>query len=218
MLTAHHIVRTRPRLIIAIVAGIVIGLATPTQWNPVTRLLAGWNVTVWFYLCLMGWLMIHANHARVREVAEQEDESAVVILAIMSVAAMVSIVAIFFELSAVKDLDFSGRMAHYAFTGATVFGSWCLVATLFTFHYARGYYQSPAERRALRFPDTNENLDYWDFLYFSFTIAVASQTSDVSVMTHSMRKTVLAQSILSFLFNVTILGLSVNIAASLVGS
>jgi uncharacterized membrane protein len=33
-----------------------------------------------------------------------------------------------------------------------------------------------------------------------------------------MRKTVLAQSILSFLFNVTILGLSVNIAASLVGS
>jgi uncharacterized membrane protein len=218
MLTAHHIVRTRPRLVIAIVAGIVIGLATPAQWNPVTRVLAGWNVTVWFYLFLMGWLMMRASHARVRMVAEQEDKSAVVILAIMSVAAMVSIAAIVFELSTVKDLVFSGRMAHYAFTGATVFGSWCLVATLFTFHYARGYYRSPAEQRALRFPDTNENLDYWDFLYFSFTIAVAAQTSDVSVMTRSMRKTVLAQSILSFLFNVTILGLSVNIAASLVGS
>jgi uncharacterized membrane protein len=33
-----------------------------------------------------------------------------------------------------------------------------------------------------------------------------------------MRKTVLAQSILSFLFNVAILGLSINIAASFVGS
>jgi uncharacterized membrane protein len=101
---------------------------------------------------------------------------------------------------------------------ATVFGSWCLVATLFTFHYARTYYRSPPEKRALGFPDKEENLDYWDFLYFSFTIAVAAQTSDVAVMSHSMRKTVLAQSILSFVFNFAILGLSINIAASLVGS
>ena len=217
MLTTHHIIRTRPRLAIAIVAGIVIGLATPSQWNPVTRALIGWNVTVWSYLCLMGWLMMHANHVRVRMIAEQEDKSAVVILSIMSVAAVVSIAAIVFELSTIKDLVFSGRMAHYLFTGTTVFGSWCLVATLFTFHYARSYYRSPAERRAFRFPDDDEDPDYWDFLYFSFTIAVAAQTSDVSVMTRSMRKTVLAQSILSFFFNVTILGLSINIAASLVG-
>jgi uncharacterized membrane protein len=218
MLTIRHIVRTRPRLVIAVIAGIVIGLATPSHWNPVTRALIGWNVTVWSYLCLMAWLMMRATHARVRMIADQEDRSAVMILAIMSVAAMVSIAAIVFELSTVKDLVFSSRMAHYLFTGATIFGSWCLVATLFTFHYARSYYRSPVERRALRFPENEENPDYWDFLYFSFTIAVAAQTSDVSVLTRSMRKTVLAQSILSFLFNVAILGLSINIAASLVGS
>jgi len=99
-----------------------------------------------------------------------------------------------------------------------LFGSWCLVATLFTFHYARTYYRSPTERRALRFPDDCASPDYWDFLYFSYTIAVAGQTSDISVMSRPMRKIVLAQSILSFLFNVAILGLSINIAASLVGS
>jgi uncharacterized membrane protein len=33
-----------------------------------------------------------------------------------------------------------------------------------------------------------------------------------------MRKVVLAQSILSFFFNVAVIGLSINIAASLVGS
>ena len=107
---------------------------------------------------------------------------------------------------------------HYAFTGATIFGSWCLLATVFTFHYARLFYLSPIEQRALRFPDNEENPDYWDFLYFSFTIAVAAQTSDVSAMSRLMRKTVLAQSTLSFLFNVAIIGLSINIAASLVGS
>jgi uncharacterized membrane protein len=218
MHSVHNIVRTHPRLLAAIVAGITVWLALPLQWTPVVRALIGWNVTVWLYLGLMGWLMMRASHFRVRSIAEQEDQGAVVILAIMSMAAIVSMIAIVFELSTVKGLPFSLRMAHYGFTGATVLGSWCLVATLFTFHYARIYYRSPIERRALSFPDKEENPDYWDFLYVSFTIAVAAQTSDVAIMSHSMRKTVLAQSILSFLFNVAILGLSINIAASLVGS
>lgn len=214
----HTIFRARPRLTSAIIAGIVVGLALPLQGDPVTRALIGWNITVWIYLFLMGWLMMRATHLRVRNLAEQEDKNAVVILSIMSIAAMVSIAAIILELTSIRNLSFSHRLAHYAFTGVTVLGSWCLVATLFTFHYARIYYRSPKERRALRFPDSEENLDYWDFLYFSFTIAVAAQTSDVTVISHSMRKTVLAQSILSFLFNVAILGLSINIAAGLVGS
>jgi uncharacterized membrane protein len=218
MCPIHNFVRTRPRLTSAIVAGMAVGLVLPWQWNPVTRALIGWNVTVWFYLCLMGWLMTRASHVRVRNIAEQEDRSAVVILAIMSIAAIVSIAAIILELSTVRGLPFGQRLAHYAFTGSTVLGSWCLVATLFTFHYARIYYRSPAERRALNFPDKEENLDYWDFLYFSFTIAVAAQTSDVTVMSRSMRKTVLAQSVLSFLFNIAILGLSINIAAGFLGN
>jgi uncharacterized membrane protein len=218
MLAVHKIVRTRPRLTSAVVAGVAVGLALPWQWNLVARVLIGWNVTVWLYLCLMAWLMMRASHVRVRQIAEQEDKSAVVILAIMSVAAIVSVAAIILELTSIRDLSLSHRLAHYAFTGATVFGTWCLVATLFTFHYARMFYTSPIERRALCFPDKEEKLDYWDFLYFSFTIAVAAQTSDVTVMSRSMRKTVLAQSILSFLFNVAIIGLSINIAASLVGS
>ena len=218
MLAIHQFVRTRPRLAIAIGAGVVAGLALPLQWSPVTRALIGWNITVWFYLCLMAWLMMRASHARVRTIAEQEDRGAVVILAAMSIAAIGSLAAIILELSTVKSLSFSNRLAHYAFTGSTIFGSWCLVATLFTFHYARIFYRSPVELRALRFPDNEQNPDYWDFLYFSFTIAVAAQTSDVSVMSRSMRKTVLAQSVLCFLFNVAIIGLSINIADSLVGS
>jgi uncharacterized membrane protein len=74
------------------------------------------------------------------------------------------------------------RLAHDAFTGATVIGSRCLVVTPFAIHYARNFYRSPVERRALRFPDEEASPDYWDFLCFSYTIAVAAQTSDVSVM------------------------------------
>ncbi|OIR09475.1 hypothetical protein GALL_83130 [mine drainage metagenome] len=218
MHAVHQIVRNRPRLVISIIAGISVGWLIPSQWSPVGRILIGWNVTVWFYLCLTGWLMVRASHARVRLLAEQEDRSALAILAIMSAAAIVSLAAIVLELSTVRDMALGSRMIHYAFTGATIIGSWCLVAVLFTFHYARIFYRSSPDHRALRFPDNEENPDYWDFLYFSFTIAVAAQTSDISVMTRSMRKTVLAQSILSFLFNAAILGMTINIAASLVGA
>jgi uncharacterized membrane protein len=214
----HRLFRNRPRLMGATIAGIVVGLALPTQWPLLTRVLSAWDFAVWSYLVLMAWLMARASHARVRTIAQREDESAAVVLTVLSIAAVLSLAAIAAELATLKDLPAELRLGRYAFTAATVFGSWCLLGIVFTFHYANMFYQAEPGRSPLLFPDQEENPDYWDFLYFSFTIAVAAQTSDVSVHTRAMRKVVLAQSVLSFLFNVAILGLSINIAASMVGS
>jgi uncharacterized membrane protein len=214
----QQILRTRPRLLVAIAIGIACGLLLPEHWSAVSRALIGWNTTVWFYLVLVAWLMMRSTHVQVRRIAEQEDRSASVILVIMTIAAIVSLAAIVLELATVKDLSLAHRLAHYGFTAATVVGSWFLVGALFTFHYARTYYQSPIDERALRFPDDERSPDYWDFLYFSFTIAVAAQTSDIAVMTRALRKAVLVQSVLSFFFNAAIVGLCINIAAGLVGS
>ena len=217
MYPIHRFAKRRPRLLIAFVLGAVVGALLPHHWRPVARVLAGWNVTVWSYLMMMGWLMPRASHARVRRMAEQEDNSARVVLAIISILAVASIAAIILELSGVHDLPFSRRVGHYVFTAATVFGSWCMVAVIFTFHYAHLFYRAAPNLRPLRFADDEQAPDYWDFLYFSFTIAVAAQTSDVSIMSRTARKTVLAQSFLSFVFNTAILGLSINIAAGIVG-
>ncbi len=218
MLLVHKIVRYHPHLTAAIVAGSVVSVALPWQWNPITRALIGWNVSVWIYLVLIGWLMARASAFKVKSIAEREDQSALLILTVMTLAATASIAAIILELSTLKGLNLNERLLHYALTGSTIFGSWCFVGFLFTLHYARVYFQSPPNQRALRFPDQEENPNYWDFLYFSFTIAVAAQTSDISVMSRPMRKVVLAQSVLSFLFNITIIGLSINIVAGLVGT
>lgn len=218
MNAVRRFIRTRPRLSSAVVLGVGVATLIPEHTTMVTRVLAGWNVTVWWYLCLMGWLMAHASHCRVRTIAEKEHRGTVAVLAIMCAGAMASLAAIVLELSAIKSLSLSHKLQHYVLTGGTVLGSWALISVLFTFHYALVFYRAPADQRPLRFPDGEQDPNYWDFLYFSFTIAVAAQTSDVSVMTRSMRKTVLAQSVLSFLFNVAIIGLSINIAASLVGS
>jgi uncharacterized membrane protein len=70
----------------------------------------------------------------------------------------------------------------------------------------------------LTFPEPQLQPDYWDFLYFAFTISVAVQTSDVTVRSRQMRQIVLGQSVLCFFFNLAILGLSINIAASLINN
>ena len=214
----RRLISSRPRLSIAFTLGIAAAYLMPIQSGYVARMLVGWNVMTWSYLLLVGWLMMHANNQQVRTIAVREDQTAFAVLAIMSVAAVTSIVAIVFELSTARQLSMSQRAFHYLLTASTVVSSWGLVGTMFTFHYAVLFYTSPAEARALAFPDRETRPDYWDFLYFSFTVAVAAQTSDVAVMSRAARKAVLAQSVLSFFFNAAILGLSVNIAASAVGS
>jgi len=214
----RHLISSRPRLSIAFCLGIGAAYLLPFQPGHIARLLIGWNVVTWSYLLLVGWLMIHASHQQVRAIAVREDQTAFAVLAIMSAAAVISIVAIVFELNTARHLSLSQRVFHYLLTASTVISSWGLVGTMFTFHYAVLFYTSPIEARALAFPDRETAPNYWDFLYFSFTIAVAAQTSDVSVLSRAARKAVLAQSVLAFFFNAAILGLSVNIAASAVGS
>jgi uncharacterized membrane protein len=214
----RRLIRHRPRLFIAAGIGVGIAVVLPAEWPPITRLLTSWNIAVWSYLILMAWLMLRASHARVRKIAEQEDESAALILGVLSIGAVLSLAAITIELATLKDLPAGLRVGRYAFTAATVMGSWFLLGVAFTLHYAHLFYRSACDALPLQFPGKEINPDYWDFLYFSFTIAVAAQTSDVSVLTRELRKVVLVQSVLSFLFNVAILGMSINIAASMVGS
>ncbi|WP_089339958.1 DUF1345 domain-containing protein [Burkholderia singularis] len=212
-----QVLRNRPRMMLALAAGIAVDLLLPGPLRPFVRALIGWDCTVWLYLALIWTQMIRAHHDQVRKIAMRDDEKATILLTIICVATVASIAAIVVELVSVKGIGFRSGLVHYAVTGATMFGAWFLIPTIFTLHYARLYYQSPQDERALSYPDSHHEPDYWDFLYFSFTIAVASQTSDVSLRGRSIRRAALAQSILSFYFNMAVLGLSVNVAAGLLG-
>jgi uncharacterized membrane protein len=204
--------RLHPRLLVALLVGIVTGMASTAQ-GPAMRLLIGWNTMAWLYMILIWLVMLRSDEGKVRERSEVEDEGAYLVLATICVAAAASLVAIVLELSAGNGSD---KLLRYGFTVLTLLGSWLLIGTVFTMHYARMFYNADKKARPLHFPDDEEFPHYWDFLYFSFTIAVAVQTSDVSVLTRPMRMVVLAQSVMSYIFNAAILGLSINIAAGLI--
>lgn len=218
MRRSRELLRSHPRLMSSMVTGLIVMAILPRSWNMVSRALIGWNVAVWAYLALIFWLVARSDNSRMHQLAKQEDNNAVFVLVVMSLGAILSIVAIAVELASAKNVSGGIRLFHYVLTACTVLGSWLLVGTIYMFHYAHLHYRAPIDKKPLRFPDDLPNPGYWDFLYFSFTIAVAAQTSDITIISAQMRKAVLAQSVLSFLFNAAIIGMSINIAASVIGS
>jgi uncharacterized membrane protein len=211
-------IRSRPYLVGALALGIAVGLLAPGDYNGLRRALIGWNSGAWSYLLTMSWAMFRADHSRVRAIAEKQDERGGVVLAAVIVGAILSVYAIVTELANMKEATEHVKALHYAYTALTVVGSWLLVGVMYCLHYAHLYYTAHKHTLPLEFPDHHTQPNYWDFLYFSFTLSVAVQTSDVTVKTRGMRKLVLGHCVLAFFFNLVILGLSVNIAAGLVNT
>ena len=220
MRTVVSHLRAHPHLMVSAAAGIAAGLiAVYRQWggnNLVSQCLVGWNIGAWVYLLWTVWWMTHADHGRLIRVAKAQAEGAGVVLAIITGAALASLGAVIVELSAAKAAGPSGALPHVLFALVTVISSWLLVPTLFTLNYA-SLYHGKAPVGGLNFQDSNPAFepDYGDFLYFSFTIAVASQTADVTITNRTMRRLALKQALLSFVFNTTILAFTINLAASL---
>jgi uncharacterized membrane protein len=214
----HRFIRSRPHLMMAIGFGAAVAVLLPDTQAVMTRALVAWNAAVWSYLIATMWLITHTDPRRVREIADKQDESAALVLVTLLVGSVFSLSAIFLELSELAGAQGGERALRYVLTVLTLVGSWLLVGVLFCFHYAHAYYRGSSTVPALRFPDGQKEPDYWDFMYFSFTISVAAQTSDVCVMTRAMRKLVLGHSVLNFFFNLVILGLSINLAAGLIRS
>lgn len=211
------VVRRHPRLSVALALGIAAGVFAPDRiapGEPFRPFLIGWIVAVWAYLALVAQLTLRANHQRVREFSEREDPGAAAVLTIVSLIAIASLIAIGAELANARDSP--DRYTRYALAGLTLAGSWLMLNVEFALHYAHLYFRAPRKTRPLRFPDDPQpDPDFRDFLYFAFTIGAAAQTSDISVVSSALRRVVLAHTVLAFVFNVAILGVTINVAASL---
>lgn len=209
--------RVRPRLWLSMALGLAVALLLPVGLQAVTRGLLAWNAGLWTYLVLMVWMMLRADHGRMRRHAAEQAQSAMMVLGLVVAAAVSSLVAIVFELAWVRQHGPVQGVPHLLLALATVIGAWLLLPVVFTLSYASHYYHAHSQPGGLRFPEDSPQFQphYTDFLYVALTLAVAAQTSDVSVTTRRMRRLVMLQSVLSFAFNTAILALMINIAASL---
>ena len=206
-----------PRLWIACAIGIASYFLLPLHSSVLSRLLASWDVGVSFYLLSIFLWMHKLTAQQICSRYIEDDASAPVLLILVTTAALLSLVAIVELLATLRNVEQQQRVWHFMLAALTLIDSWLLVPTMFTTHYARMFYSAQSGHRPLSFPQTDMPL-LWDFAYFSFTIAAACQTADVLTTRTSIRRVVIAHEIISFLFNVSILGFAVNVTASLIGT
>jgi len=208
--------RNHPRIWIAAALGVGVFLALPSGWLLVTRVLVAWDCGVTSFLALLWIWMGRLTAEQICSKYIEEDASGPVILAIVVVAALLSLVAIVQPLATLRHAEGSERTWHFVLAAVTLADSWLLVPAMFTTHYADLYYSCQKSERPLSFPDTDMPI-FWDFAYFSFTIAAACQTADVFTRRSNVRRWVLVHEVISFLFNASILGFAINVTAGLIG-
>jgi len=112
------------------------------------------------------------------------------------------------------------KMLHLAASLAALCLAWIWANIQFSLFYMGLYYSdttpddhtSPFDE-GMAYPDRNTP-DYWDFIYYSFTIAMCYQTSDVAITTTTVRRVTLLHAIFSFFFFTAIVGLVVNILSN----
>ena len=211
-------VSARPRLFIAALVGLAVGILLPVDWvsHPATRWLIAWNAGAGLYVALAAIMMIRSSDQRMRRRAQLQDEGQLAILALTVLAAIASLVAIGGQLVVVKDIHGPLRILHIALAAGTVLTSWAFIQVMFTLHYAHDYYAAVCHGRGagLQFPQ-DEQPDYGDFFYFAAVIGTSGQTADVSFVSKPMRRVGSLHCILAYLFNTTVLALLINIGASL---
>ncbi len=205
------------RLLLSVFTAGVLFFLLPRYWTELTRVLVSWNFGVLLFLVLALRLMTKLSATQISERYKEEDETAPVILIISVIGAILAVASIVAFLSELEHADRTEKSLHIALAAVTVVDSWILIPTMFTLHYADMFYSTGPDDRPLRFPDTGMPV-FWDFAYFSFTIAAACQTADVSTAQGAIRKVVIVHSVLSFFFNASILGFAINVTAGLIGN
>jgi len=183
-------------------------------------LLLAWSGAALCYLAQMFAMFSNLDAAAVKERSQdQKTEGDTPMLVGVILSAVVSIGAVMYLLNDVHPAG-SHYKLHLSFSIVAIFSTWFVLQSMFSVYYARLYYETPKGgppgtiSGGMRFT-TEEAPDYWDFLYFAFTLAMCYGVSDIAVTSRSIRKVTLIQSLLSFFYYTVIIGLVMNVMGTL---
>lgn len=211
----------KTRLGCSIMVAMLIFVLLPNTMHLDLRILTSWISGVVCFLSLVVMMMCQATPQKTRYRAQRQEAQHLAIFLLVVVTACTSIFAIGLMQANNKGAATPQSDLEIALSFLAVVCSWFLTHTLFALHYATCYYRpdfsNPEMGYAggLDFPGEDEP-DYWDFMYYAFTLGMTAQTSDVSVPSCFLRQLTIGHGIVSFFFYMVILASSVNIASSLI--
>ncbi len=179
------------------------------------RAIVGWDVGALALIALTWSVILRADHKETKRRAGGDDPGRHAVFGVALAASMFSFFAAAFVLRQVKTVPESLRGAWTGLTLGAIVLAWVLAHTVYTLRYAHLYYSRRRTHGAtgehcMKFPGDEEPADI-DFAYFSFTLGMCFQVSDVTVMSTLARRAVLLHAVLSFVYNTAILALALNL-------
>lgn len=146
--------------------------------------------------------------------AKDEDLGVWMQFVVLIITCSTALIAIIFWNSD-NNIHFSKHsVIHEVFFISSIILAWLVLHFSFTFRYAHLYYGDENEKyskhaRGLDFPG-EVHPDYFDFAYYSFTIGMTFQVSDVVIKSKGLRRLTLAHSLLAFFFNTILIAITIN--------
>jgi len=213
------LLRRTSRLFASALAGGAAALTT-TALPPETRAIISLDVFLFSFVALTVVLTSVATAEHCALMARQKARIKNTGLIALMVASLVGIGAIAVMLHSQKENAGWLRMLHLGGSQLALLLGWAAAQMIFGIQYMRIYYNNLKTTGSVRsdpdldFPGQSEP-DLWDFMYYSFTIAMCFQTSDVSIRGTAIRRLTLVQAIFSFFFVAAIIGFAVNVLFNL---
>ena len=214
----------RPRLAAGVSSGILVYvlLFVFSSLSGRLRFILSWDTGVLVAMILLIGLR-SALPEMMKRIAARQDAGKWTVLLLTLVAGSASLVAIAGEVPLIRNTAELERIARIGLIVATIVLSWMFIHTIFALHYAHDYYSSasggsgPADvvSKGLAFPGEAPPT-YMDFVYFSFTIGMTFQVSDVQITDPAMRGIALTHGIISFFYATGILALTINMVGGLI--
>ena len=170
------------RLIIASLIAIAVYLLTfPLKTG--LRISLAYDLAVASFLALHAYRINRITAQDIQDYYEDREPSNRFVVMTAVVFSSLSMAGVGFMADISKNWTPLHKRIHTVSSLLAIVLSWILLHVFYAFYYAHRYYDvdegDPAlpVRKGLSFPN-DEPPDYWDFLYYAFTIAMCYQTSD----------------------------------------
>lgn len=202
----------RLRAVLSLLAGALTAVAVVPLLGVAAGILSGWGAfaivnVVWVLLLI--WPMDAAatrDHATVEAPGRQ-------IARLISIAgSLVSLGAVLVVIIQAQDAPGADEYLLAGIAVISVAASWMLIQVEYVLRYARTYYGDPGG--GIDF-NQREDPQYTDFVYFSIGLGMTYQVADTDVTSNGVRRVVIAQTVLGYLFGTVILASILNLVVGL---
>ena len=156
-----------------------------------------------FQLASLPLLKVH-DQATMKRHAAANDANRGILLVIVAIVSVAVLVAVEVMTGATP-----GWKTRLLIVG-TLLLAWLFANTIYALHYAHLYARKGG---GIEFPG-DEKPSYADLVYFSFTLGMTFQTSDVNISDRGIRNVVTAHCFVAFVFNLGILAFTINVLGS----